>query len=351
MSLTNSKKSFSPFLSQHYQKKPNKTNNNRFTPLSSNDRRSEDKFTTGPPPKSPQVDNDPWHLGGKKGQYIIITQHKTTNPFIAPTYSQITSLQFELYSAAAAAVKIFRELIITPIPMVIQNTKHLHTLPEEVLQPQVHPVAPETSSLSDSKQRNSDETQRDEKISRVQDSDPSQSHVQDSDPSQSPDADNKLDDNGHCDDDTTESQKKKKKKKKGRTVYQPTNHKVIRNAFPKITKQHRTALLRLKITRSELAYKEGYSDPTNNKQEIIIFASIFISVVSFFIFIFNFTLLMNFEHNNLLTKKLLFSAKKMRIAIANSFTLARYTIAIMNDSDDHTSFMASVSARINSLTS
>src|SRR3954464_10401435 len=189
MSLTNSGKSFSPFPSQHYQKKPNETNNNRFTSLSPNDRRSEDKFTTGPPPKSPQVNNDPWHLGGKKGQYIIITRYKTTSPFIAPTYSQITSLQFKSYSAAAAAVKIIRELIITPIPMVIQNTKHLHTLPEEVLQPQVHPVAPETSSLSDSKQRNSDETQRDEKISRVQDSDPSQSHVHDSDPSQSHDTD------------------------------------------------------------------------------------------------------------------------------------------------------------------
>src|SRR4051812_23258775 len=225
--------------------------------------------------------------------------------------------------------------------MVIQNTKHLNTLPEEVIQPQVHPAAPETSSLSDSKQRNSDEIQRDEKISRVQDSDPLQSH----------DADNKLDDNDHCDNNTTESQNKKKKKKKGHTVYQPTNHKIIRNAPIKITKQHRTALLLLKITRSELAYKEGYSDPTNNKQEIIIFACIFISVVSFFIFIFNFTLLMNFEHNNLLTKKLLFSAKNTRIAIANSFTFARYTIAIMNDSDDHTSFMASVSARINSLTS
>src|SRR3954452_22510470 len=137
--------------------------------------------------------------------------------------------------------------------------------------------------------------------------------------------------------------------RKGHTVYQPTNHKVIRNALTKITKQHRTALLLLKIIRSELAYKEGYSDPTNNKQEIIIFALIFISIFSFFIFIF--TLLTNFEYNNLLTKKLLFSAKNTRIAIANSFTFARYTIAIMNDSDDHTSFMASVFARINSLTS
>src|SRR3954447_26828665 len=237
--------------------------------------------------------------------------------------------------------------------MMVQKTIALRTLPEEVIQPQVYPTAPETSSLFASKQRNSDETQRDEKISRVQDSDPSQPRVQDSDSSQSHDTDNKLDDNGYCDDDTTESQKKKKKKKKkkGHTVYQPTNHKVIRNAFPKITKQHRTALLRLKITRSELAYKEGYSDPTNNKQEIIIFAFIFISVVPFFIFNFNFTLPMNFEHNNLLTKKLLFSAKNTRIAIANSFTFARYTIAIMNVSDDHTSFMASVSARINSLTS
>src|SRR3954452_25519785 len=275
MSLTNSGKNFSPFFSQHYQKKLNETNNNRFTSLLSNDRRSEDKFTTGPPPKSPQVNNDPWHLGGKKGQYIIITRHKMTSPFIAPTYSQITSLQFESYSAAAAAVKIIRELIITPIPMVIQNTKHLHTLPEEILQPQVHPVVPETSSLSDSKQRNSDETQRDEKISRVQDSDPSQSHVQDSDPSQLHDADNKLDDNGHCDDDITESQKKKKKKKKGHTVYQLTNHKVIINAPTKITKQHHTALLLLKITRSELAHKEGYSDPIDNKQKIIIFIFIF----------------------------------------------------------------------------
>src|SRR3954452_7935092 len=171
--------------------------------------------------------------------------------------------------------------------MVIRNTISLRTLPEEVIQLQVHPAAPETSSLFASKQRTSDEIQRDKKMSHVQDSDPAQLHVQDSDPLQSHDADNKLDDNGHCDDDTTESQKKKKKKKKGHTVYQPTNHKVIRNAFPKITKQHRTALLRLKITRSELAYKEGYSDPTSNKQEIIIFAFIFISVVSFFIFIFN----------------------------------------------------------------
>src|SRR3954469_20682128 len=119
MSLTNSGKSFSPFLSQHYQKKLKETNNNRFTSLSSNDRRSEDKFTTGSPPKSPQVDNDPWHLGGKKGQYIIIKQNKTISSFIVPTYSQITSLQFELYFAAAAAMKIFCESIITPIPMVI----------------------------------------------------------------------------------------------------------------------------------------------------------------------------------------------------------------------------------------
>src|SRR3954470_22184786 len=292
MSLTNSGKSFSPFLSQHYQKKPNETNNNRFTSLSSNDRRSEDKFTTGPPPKSPQVNNDPWHLGEKKGQYIIITQHKTTSPFITPTYSQITSLQFELYSAAVAAVKIFRKLILTPIPMVIQNTKHLNTLPEEVIQPQVHPAAPETSSLSDSKQKNSDETQRKEKISRVQDSDPSQSH----------DADNKLDDNNHCDNDTTESQNKKKKKKKGHTVYQPTNHKVIRDALIKITRQYRIALLQLKITRFELAHKEGYSDPTNNKKQIIII----------FIFIFTFTsisiltFLTNFQYNNTLDRKLLF---------------------------------------------
>src|SRR4051794_27449966 len=265
MSFTNSGKSFSPFLSQHYQKKLNETNNNRFTPLSSNDR-----------PKSSQVNNDPWHLGGKKGQYIIIKQNKTISSFIAPTYLQITSLQFELYFAAAAARKIIRESLITPIKMVIQNTITLQILPEKVIQLQVHPVAPKTSSLSDSNQRNSDETQRDEKISRVQDSDPSQSHVQDSDPLQSHDADNKLDDNDHCDNNTTESQKKKKKKKKGHTVYQPTNYKIIRNAPIKITKQHRTALLLLKITRSELAYKEGYSDPTNNKQEIIIFAFIFI---------------------------------------------------------------------------
>src|SRR3954462_3980493 len=115
MSLTNSGKNFSPFFSQHYQKKLNETNNNRFTLLSSNDRRSEDKFTTGPPPKSPQVDNDPWHLGGKKGQYIIIKQNETISSFIALTYLQITSLQFELYSVAAAARKIIRELLITPI--------------------------------------------------------------------------------------------------------------------------------------------------------------------------------------------------------------------------------------------
>src|SRR3954454_7958290 len=278
MFLTNSEKSFLLLLSQHHQKKPNKTNKNRLIPLLSKDERSTNKLITGPPLKSPLVDNNPWHLvSERKGQYIIITQHKRINPFIAPTYSQITSLQFESYSAAAAAVKIFRELIITPIPMIIQNTKHLHTLPEEVIQPQVHPVVPETSSLSNSKQRNSDETQRDEKISRVQDSDPSQSHVQDSDPSQSHvqnpnpsqshDTDNKLDDNGHCDDDTTESQKKKKekKKKKGHTVYHLTNHKVIRDAFTKITRQHRTALLQLKITRSELAYKEGHFDPIDNK--------------------------------------------------------------------------------------
>src|SRR3954468_13652345 len=351
MSLTNSGKSFLQFPTQYYQKKPNETNKNRLIPLSSNDERSVNKLTTGPPPKSPSVDNDPWLLGGKKGQYLIIKLHKITNPFIAPKYSQITSQRFESYSAAAAAAKIIRASLTTPIPMVIQSTTTLQTLPEEVIQPQVYPAAPETSSLFASKQRNSDEIQRDEKMSHVQDSDPAQSHVQDSDSSQSHDANNKLNDNGHCDNDTTESQKKKKKKKKGHIVYQPTNHKVIRNAFPKITKQHRTALLRLKITRSELAYKEGYSDPTNNKQEIIIFAFIFISVVSFFIFIFNFILLMNFEHNNLLTKKLLFSAKNTIIAIANSFTFARYTIAIMNDSDDHTSFMTSVSARINSLTS
>src|SRR3954469_20349222 len=191
--------------------------------------------------------------------------------------------------------------------MVIRNIIALQTLSEEVIQPQVHPAAPETSSLSDLKQRNSDEIQRDEKISRVQDSDPSQSlHVQDPDSSQSHDTDNKLDDNGHCDNDTTESQKKKKKKKKGHTVYQLTNHKVIRDALTKITRQHRTALLQLKITRSELAHKEGYFDPIDNKQKIIIF--IFIFIFYFFTFIFTFIFILisltNFKHNNLLDEKL-----------------------------------------------
>src|SRR3954451_22584642 len=111
-------------------------------------------------------------------------------------------------------MKIIRDSLITPIPMVIRNTISLRTLPEEVIQPQVHPAAPETSSLFTSKQRNSDEIQRDKKMSHVQDSDPAQSHVQNSDPSQSHDADNKLDDNGHCNNDTTESQKKKKKRKR-----------------------------------------------------------------------------------------------------------------------------------------
>src|SRR4051794_14239061 len=207
MSLTNSGKSFSLFPTQYHRKKPNETNKNRLIPLSPNDERSVDKLTTGPPPKSPPVDNDLWHLDGRKGQFLIIKQHKSISPFIAPTYSQITSQNFELYSAAIAAKKIIHESLITPIPIVIQKTILLRTLPEEVIQPQVHPVAPETSSLFTSKQRNSDETQRDKKISHVQDSDLSQSHVQDSDSSQSHDTDDKLNDNGHCDNDTTESQK------------------------------------------------------------------------------------------------------------------------------------------------
>src|SRR3954469_23182142 len=180
--------------------------------------------------------------------------------------------------------------------MVIQNTIALQTLPEEVIQPQVHPIAPKTSSLSDSKQRNSDESQRDKEISHVQDSDPVQSH----------DTDNKSDDNGHCDNDTTESQKKKKKKKKGHTVYQPTNHKVIRDALIKITRQHRTALLQLKITHFELTHKEGYSDPIDNKQKIIIFIFIFIFSLFTFTstFIFILISLTNFKHNNLLDEKL-----------------------------------------------
>src|SRR3954452_17646810 len=285
MSLTNSEKSFLQFPTQYYQKKPGETNKNKLIPLSSNDERSVDKLTTGPPPKSPPVDNDPWHLDGRKGRYLIIKRHKVTNVFIAPLYSQITSQSFESRSEATAAMKIICRSLITPIPMMVQKTVALRTLPEEVIQPQVYPIAPETSSLFASKQRNSDETQRDEKISRVQDSDPSQLHVQDSDPSQSHvqnpdpsqshDTNNKLDDNGHCDDDTTESQKKKKEKKKGHTVYQPTNHKIIRDALTKITRQHRTALLQLKITCSELAHKEGYSDPIDNKQKIIIFIFIF----------------------------------------------------------------------------
>src|SRR3954447_11646387 len=268
MSLTNSGKSFLPFLNQHHQKKPNETDKYDLIPHLSKNKRSVDKLTTRPPPKSPPVDDDSWHLNGRKGQYLIIKKHKITNVFIAPLYSQITSQSFESRSEATAAMKIIHRSLITPIPMMVQNTIALRTLPEEVIQPQVYSTAPETSPLFDSKQRNSDETQRDEKISRVQDSDPSQSHVQDSDPSQSHvqnpnpsqsrDTDNKLDDNGHCDDDTTESQKKKKKKKKkkGHTVYHLTNHKVIRDAFTKITRQHRTALLQLKITRSELAHKE-----------------------------------------------------------------------------------------------
>src|SRR3954451_17703866 len=214
MTLTNSGKSFLPFLNQHHQKKPNETNKNRLIPLSSNDERSVNKLTTGPPPESSLIDNDPWHLDGRKGRYLIIKQHKSISPFIAPTYSQITSQSFESYSAATAARKIIRESLITPILMIIQNTILLQTLLEEVIQPQVHPATPETSSLFALKQRNSDEIQRDEKISRVQDSDPSQSHEQNSDPSQSHDTDNKLDDNSHCDNDTTESQKKKRKEKR-----------------------------------------------------------------------------------------------------------------------------------------
>src|SRR3954468_11950332 len=232
MSLTNSGKSFLPFLNQHHQKKPNETNKYDLIPHLSKNKRSVDKLTTRPPPKSPPVDDDSWHLNGRKNWYLIIKKHKITNVFIAPLYSQITSQSFESRSEATAAMKIIRDSLITPIPMVVQSTMTLRTLPEEVIQPQVYPTAPETSSLFASKQRNSDETQRDEKISRVQDSDPSQLHVQDSDPSQSHvqdpdpsqsyDTDNKLDDNdnGQCDDNTTESQKKKKKKKKGHTVHQ-----------------------------------------------------------------------------------------------------------------------------------
>src|SRR3954470_4377488 len=82
MSLTNSEKSFLPFPTQYYRKKPNETNKNRLIPLSSNNERSVDKLTTGPPPKSPLVDNDPWHLNGRKGQYLIIKKHKTTSAFI-----------------------------------------------------------------------------------------------------------------------------------------------------------------------------------------------------------------------------------------------------------------------------
>src|SRR3954454_5487655 len=191
MSLTNSEKSFLPFPTQYYRKKPNETNKNRLIPLSPNDERSVDKLTTGPPPKSPPVDNDLWHLDGRKGQFLIIKQHESISPFIAPTYSQITFQSFESRSAATAAMKIIRNSLITPIPMVIQNTISLRTLPRKLIQLQVHPAAPETSSLFASKQRTSDEIQRDKKMSHVQDSDPLQSH----------DADNKLDDNGHCDDD------------------------------------------------------------------------------------------------------------------------------------------------------
>src|SRR3954447_21613481 len=346
MSLTNSGKSFPPFLNQHHQKKPNETNKYDLIPHLSKNKRSVDKLTTRPPPKSPPVDDDPWHLDGRKGRYLIIKRHKITNVFIASLYSQITSQSFKSRSEATAAMKIIHRSLITPIPMMVQKTIALRTLPEEVIQPQVHPTAPETSSLFVSKQRNSDEIQRDEEKSHVQDSDPAQSHVQDSDPSQSHDADNKLDDNGHCDNDTTESQKKKKKTKKGHTVYHPTNHKVIRNALTKITRQHRTALLQLKITRSELAHKEGYSDPIDNKQKIIIFIFTFT-----FTFIFILTFLTNFEYNNLLDEKLLFFTTNTRIAIANSFAFTRYMIAIINGSDDHKSFMTNVSAHINSLTS
>src|SRR4051794_40407226 len=239
--------------------------------------------------------------------------------------------------------------------MVIQNTKHLQTLPEEVIQPQIHTATSKTSSLFNSKQRTSDETQCDRKISHIQNSDPSQSqHIQDSGPSQSHDTNNKLDNNSHYDNNTTESQKKKKKKKKkGHTVYQPTNHNVIKDVLIKITKQHRTALLQLKISHSELTHKEGYSDPIDNKQKIIIFIFIFIFSLFTFTstFIFILTSLTNFKYNNLLDEKLLFFTTNTRIAIANSITFTRYTITIMNDSDDHKSFMISVFARINSLTS
>src|SRR3954451_10039108 len=107
-------------------------------------------------------------------------------------------------------------------------------------------------------------------------------------------------------------------------------------------------LLQLKITRSELAHKEGYSDPIDNKQKIIIFTFIFNFT---FIFTFILTFLTNLKHNNLLTEKLLFFTTNMRIATTNSLIFARYTIAIMNGSDDHKSFMTSISACINSLTS
>src|SRR4051812_34445069 len=98
MSLTNSEKSFSPFLSQHYQMKTNETNKNRLIPLSSNDEYFVNKLTTGPQLNSSIVDNDLWHLNGKKGQYLIIKQHKRVSPFIALTYLQITSQKFESYS-------------------------------------------------------------------------------------------------------------------------------------------------------------------------------------------------------------------------------------------------------------
>src|SRR4051794_37707678 len=101
MSLMNSGKSFLLFLSQQHQKKPNQTNKNRLIPLSSNDEHSVNKLTTGSPPESSLIDNDPWCLGEKKGQYLIIKQHKRVSPFIASTYSQITSQRFESYSAAA----------------------------------------------------------------------------------------------------------------------------------------------------------------------------------------------------------------------------------------------------------
>src|SRR3954451_12652496 len=112
--------------------------------------------------------------------------------------------------------------------------------------------------------------------------------------------------------------RKRKRKKKGHTAYQPTNHKVIKDVITKITRQHCTALLQLKITRSELAHKEGYSDPIDNKQKITIF--IFIFSFFTFTFIFILTSLTNYKYNNLLDEKLLFFITNTRIAIANSFT-------------------------------